>query len=106
MMMSLEAKNKLGFIDGIIKAPLETDPKYRAWRRCNQIIKSWILNSISPSLTNTIIFSDTAADFWADLSECFSQGNLSRIFELKRGIVEHRQQQQTIAAYYSALKSF
>jgi len=62
MMMSLEAKNKLGCIDGIIKAPSETDPKYRAWRRCNQIVKSWILNSISPSLTNTVIFSDTAAD--------------------------------------------
>jgi hypothetical protein len=60
MMMSLEAKNKLGFINGTIKAPSETDPKYRAWRQCNQIIKSWILNSISPSLTNTVIFSDTA----------------------------------------------
>jgi hypothetical protein len=35
MMMSLEAKNKLGFTDGTIKAPSKKDPKYRAWRRCN-----------------------------------------------------------------------
>jgi hypothetical protein len=35
MMMTLEAKNKLGFTDGTIKAPSKKDPKYRAWRRCN-----------------------------------------------------------------------
>ncbi|XP_020419788.1 uncharacterized protein LOC109950566 [Prunus persica] len=106
MIMSLEAKNKLGFVDGTIKAPSAKDPKYGAWRRCNQIVKSWILNSISPTLTNTVIFSDTAAEVWADLNERFSQGNFSRIFELKRGIVEHRQQQQSIAVYYTTLKSF
>jgi hypothetical protein len=40
MMMSLEAKNKLGFVNGTIIEPLEKDPKYGAWRRCNQIVKS------------------------------------------------------------------
>jgi hypothetical protein len=55
---------------------------------------------------NTIIFFVTATDVWADLSEHFSQGNLSRIFEFKRRIVEHHQQQQTIATYYTTLKSF
>ncbi|CAL9002118.1 unnamed protein product, partial [Prunus brigantina] len=65
MMMSLEAKNKLGFVDGTIKEPSAKDPKYGAWRRCNQIVKSWILNSISPTLTNTVIFSNTAVEVWA-----------------------------------------
>ena len=65
-----------------------------------------MLNSINPSLMNTIIFFVTATDVWADLSEHFSQGNLSRIFEFKRRIVEHHQQQQTIATYYTTLKSF
>jgi hypothetical protein len=55
---------------------------------------------------NTIIFFVTATDVLADLSEHFSQGNLSRIFEFKRRIVEHHQQQQTIATYYTTLKSF
>jgi hypothetical protein len=68
---------------------LEKDPKYGAWRRCNQIVKSWILNSINPTLINTVIFSNTTAEVWADLNERFLQGNLSRILELKRGIVEH-----------------
>jgi len=60
MMMSLEAKNKLGFIDRAIMEPLEKDPKHGVWRRCNQ--KSWILNSINHTLINTMIFSNTTAE--------------------------------------------
>jgi hypothetical protein len=107
MMVSLEAKNKLGFVDRATMEPLDKDPKHGVWRRCNQIMKSWILNSINQTLINTMIFSNTTAEVWPDLNEQFSQGNLSRIFELKQqGIAEHRQQQQSITVYYTTLKSF
>jgi len=105
-MMSLEAKNKLGFVDRATMEPLEKDPKHGVWRRCNHIMKSCILNSINQTQINTMIFSNTTAEVWLDHNEQFSQENLSCIFELKRGIVEHRQQQQFIAVYYTTLKSF
>ncbi|CAL9019570.1 unnamed protein product [Prunus brigantina] len=94
MLINLEAKNKLGFVDGTIKAPPTTSAKYLFWRRCNQLIKSWILNSISPSLANTVIYANTAVEVWLDLKERFSQGNnVSRIFQIKREIAEMRQHQ-------------
>ncbi|CAL9003908.1 unnamed protein product [Prunus brigantina] len=104
MLINLEAKNKLGFVDGTIKAPPTTSTKYLFWRRCNQLIKSWILNSISPSLANTVIYANTAAEVWSDLKERFSQGNVSRIFQIKREIAEMRQHQQSISTYYNMLK--
>ncbi|CAL9021584.1 unnamed protein product, partial [Prunus brigantina] len=104
ILMTLEAKNKLGFVDGTIKAPTTTSAKYPIWRRCNQMIKSWILNSISPSLANTVIYANTTAEVWLDLKERFSQGNISRIFQMKRDIAELRQHQQSISVYYNTLK--
>ncbi|KAF8390314.1 hypothetical protein HHK36_024839 [Tetracentron sinense] len=38
MLISLSAKNKLGFIKGTITTPDEKDPKYSLWQRCNDMV--------------------------------------------------------------------
>lgn len=52
MEISLSAKNKLGFIHGTIEEPSSSaDPdKHTAWRRCNDMILSWLLHSLEPDL--------------------------------------------------------
>ena len=50
MLVSLSAKNKLGFIKGTIPTPNETDATYQIWQRCNDMVLSWIFNSLSPDL--------------------------------------------------------
>lgn len=40
MTTSLEANNKLGFIDGSIAMPAENDPFYKIRCRCNSMVKS------------------------------------------------------------------
>ncbi|KHN48801.1 hypothetical protein glysoja_030571, partial [Glycine soja] len=44
--------------------------------RCNTLIMSWILNSISPSIAQSVIFLECAVDIWDDLRERFSQSDL------------------------------
>lgn len=46
-----------------------------------------------------------AADIWSYLQERFSQGNDSRIFQIKQNIIQHRQGRQSISAYYTELKA-
>ena len=47
MRMVLDAKSKLGFIDGSIIASMTITPlEKQAWSKCNSMISSWILNSI------------------------------------------------------------
>ena len=53
-----------------------------------------------------MIYAETTAEVWADLQERFSQGNDSRIYQIKREIVEYRQGQQSISVYYTKLKAF
>ncbi|XP_073302898.1 uncharacterized protein [Primulina huaijiensis] len=105
MRISLSAKNKIGMVTGLIKPPSSTDTSFDSWKRCNDMVLSWILNSIHPDIASSVIYWETAAEVWADLQERFSQGNDSRIYQIKQNIVEHRQGQQSISVYYTKLKS-
>ena len=60
---SLIGKNKLGFIDGsiTISSPLVNSPTaIQAWIRADNIVGTWIINSVSPKLQGSIIYRDTA----------------------------------------------
>ncbi|XP_024199829.1 uncharacterized protein LOC112203031 [Rosa chinensis] len=106
MTPALNSKNKLGFVNGTIKAPLEeTDPEgYATWSRCNDMVHSWIINTIDPEITDSVIYYPTAHEVWEDFRERFSQGNAPRIFEIQREIACLRQEQMSVSAYYTKLK--
>jgi len=84
---SLIANNKLGFIDGslTISSPLVNSPTTaQAWIRANNMVGTWIINSISPKLQASIIYRDTALEIWTDLRDTFSQGNGTKVFNIQK----------------------
>ncbi|KAL6311049.1 hypothetical protein AAG906_011936 [Vitis piasezkii] len=85
MTISLNAKSKLGFIDGTTTMPSATDKpdEHASWKKCNDMILSWILNSLSRDLATV---------------------NAPRIFQIERDIACLTQDQMTVAAYYTRLK--
>ena len=99
-------KNKLGLIDGSIEAPPINDAKFPLWQCCNDLVVSWILNSVQPEIARSVIYSDTAAMIWNDLKDRFFQGDESRIYQIRQEIVECRQGSLYISAYYTKLKGF
>ncbi|KAK0598594.1 hypothetical protein LWI29_036139 [Acer saccharum] len=106
MTLALNSKNKLGFVDGSINSPSKTaDPEnYAAWSRCNDMVHSWIINTLSPEISDSVIYYTTANEVWEDLRERFSQSNAPRIFEIQRDIAYLRQEQLSVSAYYTKLK--
>ncbi|XP_061999339.1 uncharacterized protein LOC133716679 [Rosa rugosa] len=106
MTLALNSKNKLGFVNGTIKAPSEeTDPEgYATWSRCNDMFHSWIINTIDSEITDSVIYYPTAHEVWEDLRERFFQGSAPRIFEIQREIACLRQEQLSVSAYYTKLK--
>lgn len=79
MKMALIAKDKLGFIDGSIVVPPEEDPLHRSWIRNNNIVASWLHNSVCKEIS-VRIHSSNAATIWQELQEHFLQKNGPRIF--------------------------
>ena len=106
MLIALSVKNKLGFIDGSIQRPDGTNlPLLSSWIRNNNIVISWILNSMSKDISASIIFSNSASEIWNDLCDRFQQSNGPRIFQLRRELLNHSQNQQSVSVYFTQLKS-
>jgi len=75
MQRALGAQNKLSFIDISIPIPDIDDLNRGVWERCSHLIHSWILNSVSPQIAQTIIFHVHAVDVWEKLNERFSKAD-------------------------------
>lgn len=83
ILVALNAKNKIEFIAKIISEPCSTiDPLYSSLKKINNMVLSWLLNSLSKDLVTSVIYVNTAREVWVDLKHKYSQGNGPRIFEL------------------------
>ncbi|XP_073121108.1 uncharacterized protein [Henckelia pumila] len=103
---ALSIKNKLGFIDGSISKPSVTDPiLLQAWMRKNNIVISWLLNSVSKEISASILFADSAVEIWDDLHDRFQQSNGPRIFQLRRELFTLRQEQDPVTVYFTKIKA-
>ena len=107
MTVTLNAKNKLGFVDGSVNPPSpKTNPNdHAAWSRCNDMVHSWIVNTLAADISDSVIYYTTAREIWEDLRERFSQSNAPRIFQIQREIAYLTQDQLSVSAYYTKLKS-
>ncbi|XP_050258856.1 uncharacterized protein LOC126703827 [Quercus robur] len=104
---SLIGKNKLGFIDSsiTISSPLVNSPiAVQAWICADNIVGTWIINSVSPKLQGSIIYRDTAFEIWTELRDTFSQGNGTKVFNIQKQIAEIHQGEQSLTDYFTQLK--
>ncbi|KAK4277218.1 hypothetical protein QN277_015243 [Acacia crassicarpa] len=104
MTIALKGKHKVGFVDGSCKKSDQPPHLKDQWERCNAVILSWLLNSISKELANGFMFHEDAHRVWADLKELFDKQTGSRIFALHREISLLRQGPSTVSSYFSKLK--
>ncbi|XP_074321555.1 uncharacterized protein LOC141658518 [Silene latifolia] len=105
----LDAKNKLGFLDGTVKKPEEIkgddNIELLAWRQCNAMLKAWLRNVIDIKLHPSITFSLTFAQIWEELKGRYSVGNAPRVHQLKGELNECNQGRQSVVEYYTRLKT-
>ncbi|XP_074298880.1 uncharacterized protein LOC141629848 [Silene latifolia] len=85
----LDAKNKLGFVEGFVKKPTVTEGEEKSleavtWHQCNAMMKAWLRNVIEPRLHLRISFSGTVTEIWKELKERYSAANAPRVHQLKQ----------------------
>ncbi|GAV83960.1 UBN2_3 domain-containing protein, partial [Cephalotus follicularis] len=59
------------------------------WERCNAIVLSWIMNTVSRELFNGIVYSTDAQYVWKDLNESCG-------YATSKAYLEHDQQQKLL----------
>ena len=106
MTIAFFVKNKLGFIDGSLAKLAGNDlTLLNSWIRNNNIVISWILNSISKEISTNIIFSESAVEIWIDLKDRFQQSNGPNIFQLRCDLINLNQAHNSVSVYFTQLKS-
>lgn len=103
--IALEAKNKIAFVDGSLPRPSANHPHYRIWSRCNSMVKSWILNSVTKSIYGSILRFSDASEIWKDLTSRFHITNLPRSYQLTQQIWSLQQGNTDLSTYYTKLKT-
>ncbi|XP_070009704.1 uncharacterized protein [Nicotiana sylvestris] len=62
VLRGLSVKNKSGFISGECKRLDPQSPKFRQWERCDDIVTSWILNSLSKEISDSVEYVNDAIE--------------------------------------------
>jgi len=106
MQRALRAKNKLTFITGTINQPTDQEnPLFYLFERCNDMVVSWLQNSISNSIRSNIAFVDSARNILLDLQDQFSHQNNPHIYHLKKTLANLSKENDTVSVYYGKLKT-
>lgn len=71
---SIQAKQKLGFINGTIPKPA-SDPELSRWLTTNSMLVGWICTSIDPKIRSTVSFVPETHKLWDNLKRRFSVTN-------------------------------
>ncbi|XP_042983349.1 uncharacterized protein LOC122312758 [Carya illinoinensis] len=101
--LAISIKNKLGFLDGSIPTPPHDDPLYIPWMRYNNIILSWILNSITKKIASNVFYINSAKTVWDKLHTRFSQPDSMRIYQLQQQLGTLIQGTQSVSEYFTHL---
>ncbi|XP_073017747.1 uncharacterized protein [Primulina eburnea] len=105
MSMALTAKDKLLFVDGTQLRPPSGDLLYAVWICCNNMVISWILNSVSREIVDSLLYISTAYEIWNDLRDRFHQSNAPRFFQIKNLLTGLHQGSMDISSYYTRMRT-
>lgn len=88
MQITLSAKNKCVIINGDITAPANDSPLFVHWKRVNDMVITWILNTISDDICNNMNYMDNAFTVWNELNERFSAVSGHRYYETQQEMTQ------------------
>ncbi|XP_075084860.1 uncharacterized protein LOC142168099 [Nicotiana tabacum] len=103
-MVALSILNKLDFIHGTSVSPPPGYPLTRQWKRCNDLVVSWLINSLSKKISRCAKYSESAKDIWCELEERYGKVYGARVFELKKELAHISQGSLDIASYFNKIK--
>ena len=103
MMISLSAKNKLAFVDGTILVPTTDSSTYSAWDHANSMVISWILNSLSKTVADSVLFLSTTAEIWKELNQRFEQSDGALIYQIQQQLYSISQGADDFSTYFTKL---
>ena len=109
----------MGLLDGSEAAPPKTlakekdaadataapNPAYAAWLARDQIVLSYLVNSISPEILQHILRLEHAAPVWSAVEKMFASQCVSKVTNLRVAIATTKKLSMTTTAFFAKMQS-
>ncbi|XP_074378466.1 uncharacterized protein LOC141720003 [Apium graveolens] len=97
MEIALSSKLKLGFVDGTYVRSDVNSVLLIYWICCNNMVTSWILNSVSLDIAAHVI--------WEDLKVRYAQTNVPKLLNLRKELSHLTQGMMSITIYFTKFRT-
>ncbi|KAM1201341.1 hypothetical protein ACFX2J_017452 [Malus domestica] len=97
-------RSKLGYVNGVIPMPEITSPNYDAWLCKDQLVMSWLLNSMDRKIAEIFSYAESSMTLWKNLKVMYeNQNNAARVFQLKKDIIDLQQEGKSFVQHLGKL---
>jgi hypothetical protein len=96
MKIALGGRSKHGYVNGHIR-PLDSPSQaYKAWQCKDQLVMSWLLNSMENHIAEIFSYSESFLELWEVVKEMYgNQNNAACIFQINKNLVNLQQDSKT-----------
>ncbi|CBI24723.3 unnamed protein product, partial [Vitis vinifera] len=104
ILMFIRGKEKDDYITGASAAPETTASTYKKWIAENNMVMSWLVNSMTADIGENFLSFDTAKEIWNTAKETFSdKENTSEIIQIEGILHDLRQGNLMVTEYFNTL---
>ncbi|XP_068332838.1 uncharacterized protein [Pyrus communis] len=104
--LALGGRSKLGYFNGAIEAPVVTSSTYKSWLCKNQLVMSWLLNSMKRRIAEIFSYSESSMHLWKQVKEMYgNQNNYARVFQFKKVLSSLQQGGKAFVQHLGSLTS-
>ena len=102
--MFIGSKDEDGYLTGEIVQPKSDDPRFWTWKIENNMVKSWLINSMTNEIGENFLLYKTTKEMWDAVKETYStKENTIEQVDIKSVLHDLRQGDLTVSNYYNIL---
>lgn len=104
VLMFIRGRGKEDYISGASSCPDSTDPKFTVWNSENNMIMSWLINSMTTEIGANFLLYPTARAIWEAADDTYSsKDNTSELFAIESTIHDLLQGDSSVTTYFTTL---
>ncbi|KAM2621688.1 hypothetical protein TB2_026408 [Malus domestica] len=104
--LALGGRGKIQFIQKDDIMPEKTSQDYAAWVSQDQLIMSWLLNSMEPKMAEIFSYSVSSHHLWISVRDMYGDlNNAARVFQLKKDLTELQKGNLSFVQHLGNLKA-
>ena len=107
VMMFICGKGTDDYLNGVAAKPNKTDEKFKVWNAENNMVMSWLINSMTNDIGENFLLYGIAKEIWDAAKETYSNNeNTSELFEVESVLHDFRQGELMVTQYFNTLNRY